>query len=286
MDMRLSSVRRAAAFAIAFVSGCAADPGAPSKIAASVGEGGGDARVPFDSTYDAAGLEEVSEDVSEGIPEDVSVDVSGDIPEDLSVSPSDSAVVADSSIGEDVVPSPPLDGFAPPSDATSEITPIEASQDAVTCSNCPPPIVDYATPAADAMTQDIRVHLDILNPGASPLDLGALTIRYWFTADGSKMQSFVCDYARIGCSSVQASFVTLSAPKPTADHYLQLSFASEMIPPGGDTGEIQARFHDSGYSVTFVQTNDYSFDAAHTMFMPWNRITLYKSGALVWGTEP
>ncbi len=155
---------------------------------------------------------------------------------------------------------------------------------ASTCTLCPL-VVQYATPTAGA-TADIAVHVQIANNGASDENLDALTLRYWYTADGSPSQAFACDYAVVGCSIVQASFVTMASPVATADHYLELSFTGATVAAGASTGDIQVRFHDTSYAVTFTQTNDYSFNAAYTAYAPWNHITLYRGGTLLFGVEP
>jgi hypothetical protein len=144
------------------------------------------------------------------------------------------------------------------------------------------------TPTTAATTQEIRPHLDVINNGSSPQDLSALTVRYWYTADGSSSQAYACDYAALpsGCSQVSATFVQMPQPKTTADHYMEVAFTSGSIAPGLHTGEIQLRFHDTSYAVTFSQTNDYSFDGTKTAYAPWDRVTLYRAGTLVWGIEP
>ena len=38
--------------------------------------------------------------------------------------------------------------------------------------------------------------------------------------------------------------------------------------------------------TNYNEANDYSYDATKTAFADWNRVTLYRNGALVWGTEP
>ena len=162
----------------------------------------------------------------------------------------------------------------------------DVPDDVPTCNNCPL-VVEYLTTTTTATTQDIRPHLQIINNGNSAQDMTQLTVRYWFTADGSTSQAFACDYAMMGCGIVSANFVTMAMAKNEADHYLELSFTGGSINPGGgSSGEIQARFHDTNYQVTFTQTNDYSFDATKTQYAQWANVTLYRNGTLVWGTEP
>jgi Cellulose binding domain len=144
--------------------------------------------------------------------------------------------------------------------------------------------VEYLCDTTDAMSQEVRPYLKIANGGTASVSLTGVTMRYYFTADGSTSQAFVCDYAQLGCSLISGAFFPTTGTN--ADTYLEISFADGAVNPGDDSGEIQARFHDTNYAVTFTQTNDYSFDATKTAYANWAQITLYQNGTLVWGTEP
>nr|QKW94373.1 fibronectin type III domain protein [Stigmatella erecta] len=132
----------------------------------------------------------------------------------------------------------------------------------------PPPqgtlVVQYR--AADTTPGDngIKPHFKIQNNGGDPMMPSELAIRYWFTIDGDKPLAF--DWA---------------------DHALEITFNSSAgsIPAGGDSGEIQTCTHKTDWS-NFHESDDYSFEPAKTSFSPWERVTLYRNGQLVWGTEP
>jgi hypothetical protein len=255
MSARSRGAQRAAALltVIPWAVACAADPGdAPKQEAGAVV----DAPISGDDAPEAA-----------------KGDDAGPPPYDAPATDAYDSSTADQSAS---------DGGGDASDGTVVS---DAPPDVATCNSCPL-VVEYATTTTSSTTQDIRPHVDIYNNGMSPENLAALTVRYWFTADGSTSQAFACDYAMIGCGSVQATFVTMAMPKNEADHYMELSFTGGSIAAGDHTGEIQARFHDTNYQVTFTQTNDYSFDPTKTMYAPWANITLYRNGTLVWGTEP
>lgn len=159
--------------------------------------------------------------------------------------------------------------------------------DVVTCTTCPL-VVQYMTNNTATMNNTMSPQFEIFNNGASPVDMTVLTMRYYYTAQGSTSQEFACDYfaAAGGCGTVQATFVAMSTPTATADHYVQIAFTSGSISSGTSTGGLQTRLHDTNYAVTFDQTQDYSFNASDTTFTPWNHITLYLSGSLVYGVEP
>ncbi|APR77999.1 hydrolase (secreted protein) [Minicystis rosea] len=146
--------------------------------------------------------------------------------------------------------------------------------------------LDYRCANTTASDKEMKPHFRIGNGGSSSVALSSLSIRYYFTSDGSTSLGFNCDYATLGCANLSGSFGT--ATGTNADHYLEVTFGAGAgtLSPGANSGEIQTRFHDSGFQVTFTQGNDYSFDATKTAFGTWDKITLYQDGALVWGVEP
>lgn len=147
--------------------------------------------------------------------------------------------------------------------------------------------LEYADATTDATTNTPRPHFEIVNGTGSSVSLSSLTIRYWYTADGTQTQQFACDYALAGCSNVTASFVSMANPTGTADTYLQIGFTSGAgsIAVNGNSGDIQARFNKSDWS-NYNQANDYSWKQNQTSYAAWSQVTLYLNGQLVWGTEP
>jgi endoglucanase len=162
------------------------------------------------------------------------------------------------------------------------------------CPTCPLKVDYFSNNPTETSTKEVRFYLDLVNKGTMVQDLTQITVRYWFTSDGSTSQTFNCDYAMLVCPT--ATFVKIPTPTATADTYLELAFASGSIPPNGDTGVIQGRFHDTGYAVMLSQSNDYSFDPSktpatcgssnQTPTCPWDHITMYRQGTLLWGIEP
>ena len=146
--------------------------------------------------------------------------------------------------------------------------------------------VQYKAYAAGAAVSEIAPWFQIVNTGASAVDLSTVRLRYWYTADATNpTQVFNCDWAQIGCAAITAGFVKLASPTPGADYYVELAFSSTSLAAGASSGEIQDRFHKSDWS-NYTQTGDYSFDPTKTAYADWSQVTLYQNGVLVWGTEP
>lgn len=137
-----------------------------------------------------------------------------------------------------------------------------------------------------ATSNMISPHIEVVNTGSTAIALSNVTIRYYYTEDGTQSQNFWCDWSNIGGSNVTGTFVSMSTPMTNADHYLQIGFTSAAGSLAvGATAEVQARFARSDWS-NYNQANDYSFNASATSYVPWKSITGYISGTLNWGAEP
>ena len=143
--------------------------------------------------------------------------------------------------------------------------------------------------AADTNVGDnqIKPHLNLVNIGTSAVALSGITVRYWFTVNGQRPLVFWCDWTALGCNNVTGKFVAVSPLRSGADTYLEVGFTAGMgsLAPGQSTGEIQARFNKDDWS-NFGEADDYSFDPTKLSFADWDRVTVYQSGTLIWGTEP
>jgi hypothetical protein len=146
---------------------------------------------------------------------------------------------------------------------------------------------EYQTSTTSATSSSLAPDIEIVNNGTSPVPLSNLTVRYWFTEDGTQPLQWACDYAPVSCGNITGTFGTVSPAVTGADHYLQLSFASAAgsLAPGASSGGIQNRIYQANYA-TMTQTNDYSFNAADTSYAANPDITVYDNGTLVYGTPP
>jgi aryl-phospho-beta-D-glucosidase BglC (GH1 family) len=145
--------------------------------------------------------------------------------------------------------------------------------------------VQYRPANTAAGDNEIKPHLNVVNTSTSSVPLSELKIRYWYTVDGDKPQNYWCDYAAVGCGTITARFVKLATPVTSADYYLEVGFTGGTLAAGASTGEIQNRFAKNDWT-NYNETGDYSFDATKTAYADWSRVTLYRNGTLIWGTEP
>ena len=142
-------------------------------------------------------------------------------------------------------------------------------------------------------SNSISPQFKVINGGSSAVDLSKLTLRYYYTIDGDKDQTFWCDHAAVLGSdgsyngvtaNVKGTFVKMSSKTSDADTYLEISFSGGTLPAGANL-QIQGRFAKNDWT-NYTQSNDYSFRSGTSQFAPWDKVTAYLSGSLVWGSEP
>ncbi|MGA0558022.1 cellulose binding domain-containing protein [Larkinella sp. VNQ87] len=132
----------------------------------------------------------------------------------------------------------------------------------------------------------ISTYLKINNTGNVPLTYGDLSVRYWFTADGTSSLNYWIDYAKLGNAKLAGQFVPVNPARTGADTYLELRIKSEAgtLYPLSNTGNIQYRIAKSNWS-NFNEADDHSYKPA-APFAENDRITVYYKGNLIYGIEP
>jgi hypothetical protein len=133
----------------------------------------------------------------------------------------------------------------------------------------------------------IKPYFKIVNNSGSPVNLQQLTVRYWFTPENfTGTVSGWIDYAQMGNNKVTMQYVPASPVREGGYGYMQYAFAPSAgsIAIAGNTGVIQTRFANSDWSL-FSEADDYSYVAAG-LYASNEKITVYRNGVLVWGTEP
>jgi endoglucanase len=128
-------------------------------------------------------------------------------------------------------------------------------------------------------TSQIKPQFNIVNTGDETINIGDLTVQYFYTKTGVVQEVFNVDYAPMGTSNISGTF---------HDGYVEIGFSSaagSLSPGGGETGEIQLRINRTSHDE-YDQTDDYSFDASKTSYAEWDHIILLLDGELVWGIPP
>lgn len=139
--------------------------------------------------------------------------------------------------------------------------------------------------------KEIHPRFKLINNGDTPIKLSSVKIRYYYTIDiEDRHQLFYCDWSDIGRSSVTGKFVKMSSSSQDADHYLEIGFdTSEYLEPGSNI-EITCRIGPDNTvgdgNIFYTQSNDYSFNSSDVNFKSWDKVTVYVSGSLLWGSEP
>ena len=129
-----------------------------------------------------------------------------------------------------------------------------------------------------------------MNAGAAPIALNTVTLRYWYTEDGTGTQQPNCVGSALGCPAISFAVNPVTPARPMADAYLQIGFVGGMLDggmlaPNTDSGEIRISIAKTG-AVSFNQPNDYSFRSTGANYFDAPNITAYMGGTLIWGTEP
>lgn len=126
----------------------------------------------------------------------------------------------------------------------------------------------------------------LINTGTTPINLESVKVRYYYTIDGEKAQTYWCDWSSIGAGNVTGTFVKMPSAKTTADYYIEVGFtAGAGTLAAGGSMEFQIRVSKNDWS-NYDQTNDYSFNAAGSSYADWSKVTASISGVLKWGVEP
>ncbi|WP_295121133.1 DUF6055 domain-containing protein [uncultured Chitinophaga sp.] len=147
-----------------------------------------------------------------------------------------------------------------------------------------------AVPAFKVYSKDVSAsnslspYIKLDNTGNTAIGYSRISVRYWFTADGTANLNYYLDYAKLG-NYVTGKFVKLANALPGADSYLELRFTKpDSLYALTSTGNIQHRIAKGNWSA-FNTANDHSF-LAGSAFAENVKVTAYVDGILVYGIEP
>ncbi len=137
-----------------------------------------------------------------------------------------------------------------------------------------------------ASSNSLSPRIKLVNTGTSAVNLADVKLRYYYTIDGEKAQSFFVDWSHVGAANVTGTFTKLPAAKTGADYVLEIGFSSAAgTLAAGASIDIQTRVSKTDWS-NYTQTGDYSFNSSATTFADWVNMPAYLAGSLVWGSEP
>ena len=124
--------------------------------------------------------------------------------------------------------------------------------------------------------------IELYNGTGADIDLSALEIGYFFTADGKNDLKFWCDYACVSgsnysaiTSDVKADFVSAKGNK--SDTKCAIKFSGGKL-AAGDTLNVQGRITAGDWS-SFDLGNDYSAGNANNLYIT-------KNGTAIFGSKP
>lgn len=137
-----------------------------------------------------------------------------------------------------------------------------------------------------AQSNGISAKFRLTNNGNSAISLSNISLRYYYTLDGTQSQNFYCDWSHVGSQNVVGTFKTLSPAITLADTYLEIGFSTGAGTLAvGQTIEVQGRMAKADWS-NYNLANDYSYKSTGTTYEVWNKVTAYENGKLIFGIEP
>jgi hypothetical protein len=146
--------------------------------------------------------------------------------------------------------------------------------------------VKFYNSNTSAQSNSIYGKINLVNTGNTDINLSNVKLRYYYTIDGDKPQSFWCDWSSAGSSNVTGTFVKMATAKTGADYYLEIGFtAGAGSLKAGQNIEVQTRVAKSDWT-NYNQADDYSFNSSASGYTDWNKVTGYISDTLNWGIEP
>jgi len=135
--------------------------------------------------------------------------------------------------------------------------------------------------------QVIKPTLRLENLGSAALAYGELSIRYWLTPENYSGLATSVDWAALGARNIRTRYVPLAQPRHDAFGYVEYTFNASLgqLAAGGNSGEIRSRFNNTAYG-DLNENTDWSYRYNAWNYAPNDRITVYRNGRLVAGTEP
>lgn len=139
-----------------------------------------------------------------------------------------------------------------------------------------------------ASSNTISNNIQLTHSSGADLDLSKLSIRYYYTKEGSAAETFHCDTASVNynrapwyasyLSVVSGTINRMNPTKTNADSYIEIKLNTTDAFSAGCVLTINTRLNKNDWSV-YNQANDFSYnDSTH--------VAVYYNGVLVLGVEP
>ena len=143
------------------------------------------------------------------------------------------------------------------------------------------------TPRGSSTDNQVRPEFEIVNVSASPVALKDLTIRYWYSNEGTRIQQFYVDYSPLGSQSLTGTFVRTPLEYGGANSYVDVKFdTSSVLDPGATIGPLQVRFTRADFT-NYDERDDYSRKGiADEVKARAPGVELLNNGTGLWGKPP
>jgi hypothetical protein len=140
----------------------------------------------------------------------------------------------------------------------------------------------------------IGSQLSIVNGSTNPLSFSGLTLRYYYTDEVNMTPNVSENWGHVSTTmgdqqiTVNFSVHAITPAVTGADHYVEFTFSggSGSCAPGQSITFSWLLQSPNPAAENYVQTNDYSFNAADTSLTATTKVTLWVNGSLASGTPP
>ncbi len=188
---------------------------------------------------------------------------------------------------------PDFGGTTPTAAPTPTVTPTITPTVTPTITPTPVPSGDFTLTLSNTGNESSSVNtitnnIKITHESGSDLDLSKLTIRYYYTKEGTSPENFYCDTAAAQMnrdpwyvtynSAVNGTFGVMDEAKTNADSYLDIKLNTTDSLSAGSTLIINTRITKNDWSE-YNQSNDYSYGNS-------THVIVYYDDTLVLGAEP
>lgn len=147
--------------------------------------------------------------------------------------------------------------------------------------------VHYRAGNASVSDNQIGAHLRVVSSALAPVELSNLSLRYYFTSEPAPPLIIELYTAAAEGTSGYRALPSGSVLAEVKEGFAEVTFttAAGLLDAGGQV-TVELAIHDTGWSGLFNESDDYSFNAAHSSFTAWDKVTLFDGKTLVSGIEP